>query len=144
MQVMESSPEIRELANRLMQSKQRPPSIKRAQKKAWGHVKKARTQFLRASARFDKTMKTAAEFMRLTADWERSHRELTETIVGTAIRLRDRASVKEMESIKRIRRQLTGQFQEKVQRVPVLRRVLSRSRSRPPTPLGNSGSASAS
>lgn len=137
MRVMEDSPEIQRLARRLVESQERPPSIKRAQKNAWGQVKRLQTLFLKAAVRLDRAMLSAESVMRQSSEWEREHRELKEELIREAERARDRASLKEMEAIKKIRRQVTNQFQENVQRVPELRRVLSRSRSRPPTPLGS-------
>lgn len=137
MRVMEDSPEIQRLARRLVESQERPPSIKRAQKKAWGQVKRLQSLFLKAAVRLDRAMLSAESVMRQSSEWEREHRELKEELIREAERARDRASLKEMEAIKKIRRQVTNQFQENVQRVPELRRVLSRSRSRPPTPLGS-------
>lgn len=127
-----------------MASKLRPQSIKRAQKKAWGEVKRARSLFLKAGKRFDRTMGVAQRLMKESSLWETEHRHLTEKLLAVAERARDRASTSEMEAIRKIRRQLDTQFQDRVQRVPVLRHVLSRSRSRPPTPLGKSASESAS
>ncbi len=132
------------MARKMVDSKRRPLSIKRAQKKAWGQVKKARAMFLKESQRFDKAMAIATRMMRDSAEWEREDRKLREDMISLCERVRNAAAVKEMEAVRKIRRQMTNQFQENVTRVPILRRVLSRSRSRPPTQIGNSGSESAS
>ncbi len=126
----------------MAESRKRPRSIKNGQKKAWGVVKRLKTQFDRAAQRLEKAMKVAVQMNKATAEWERQEMLLRAELLSLCEKVRNRASQEELAAVRKIRRKLTEEIQEQAVRVPILRRVLSRSRSRPPTPLGNSGSAS--
>jgi hypothetical protein len=105
-------------------------------------VKRLKVQFDRAANRLEKAMKVAAEMNRATAEWEKQDMLLRARLLTLCEEVRFQASRDEVAAVRKIRRKLTEEIQEQAVRVPILRRVLSRSRSRPPTPLGNSGSAS--
>lgn len=124
MRVLKRSPAIREHAKLLAESKLRPRAIRRAQRIAWVLVLRSRNRLQREARAFDQLMAAANKLMRDTPEWERQDRELRERFIRKCERIRQAASKREMDIVKKIRRRLGDKLQEQAVRVPVLRRVM--------------------
>ncbi len=129
-------PEIRERARLLLESKQRPKSIRRAQKLAWTAVLRARSKVIQAGKVFDQQLAAATKLMQDTPAWERENRKMRESFIRLCERIRQQASAREMVIVKRIRERMADKLLGQVKRVPALRRAMSQRHSSLPTKAG--------
>lgn len=135
MAVLEANEEVRELSMVLNHSQRRPQEIKIAQWRAWGSVKWYRLRWERASRQLEAAMLGAKKSMAQTEQWEKQHQQVIEQFLRLCEKVKRQASEKEMAQVRKIRKKLGDKFQDEVTREPILRRMMSASRSRPPTPI---------
>lgn len=142
MDLLEADEEIRQLAMVLNHSQYKPMAIRETQRMAFAFLRYSRERFLRAGNQYDQAIARTAKAMAECHEWEKQHQGFVEEFIHLCEMTRDKAFRKHETEVRRIRRKLGEKFQEQVTREPVLRRMMSRSRSRPPTPISISARAS--
>lgn len=141
MALLEASEEVREMAVVLNHSQRKPAAIRESQRMAFGFLRHSRERFLQASNQFDQAMARAAKAMEETHGWEKQHQAFVREFISLCESQREKWARARMATILRVRRKLGDRFQDQVKREPVLRRMMSKSRSRPPTPISISAAA---
>ena len=142
MAILEKSEAVRELAVVLNHSQYRPQEIREAQFKSTCHLRHARQRFLEAANRYDQAIARVRKAMEETHTWEKRHQAFIQEFKDLCEQLKAKEFRRRETIVRRIRAKLGEKFQEQVKREPVLRRLMSKSRSRPPTPISISAAAS--
>lgn len=144
MALLEQDEEIQEMSVVLNHAQNRPKEIKSAEITAWVNVKYSRARFLRAAREMESSLLAARRAMEQTRLWEGQRQELIQQFVKLCEKVKRKQFQADMQGVAKIRKKLGDKFQEQVTREPVLRRVMSKWRSRPPTPILLSAGASLS
>ncbi len=135
MAILEQDEEIRQFAAMINKSEGKPRAIKSAEWAAWLKVRFWRRKFEQTARQLQAAMGQAEKAMEQSRNWEIQHQEFLMEFVRMCEKVKEAQFRKDMQAVARVRRKLGDKFQEQVTREPILRRVMSGSRSRPPTPI---------